>query len=48
MWNLLGDLGKEQRELTAWLINKQVIQNGIEKGLPFEYTLDGIPSAYYR
>jgi hypothetical protein len=42
MWNLLEDLGDEQRKLTAWLINEQVIQTGIEKGAPFEYTLHGI------
>ena len=44
MWNLLGNLGEENREEVAWLINKQVIQTGIDKGLPFEYTLDGISS----
>jgi hypothetical protein len=42
MWELLGELGKENRNETAWLVNKQVIQTGIDKGLPFEYTLDGI------
>ena len=42
MWNLLEPLGKQQRDDVAWLINKEVIQNGIEKGLPFEYTLRGI------
>jgi hypothetical protein len=41
MWNLLGDLG-DIREETAWLVNKQVIQTGIDTGLPFEYTLSGI------
>jgi hypothetical protein len=44
MWKLLGDLGKENRSETAWLINKQVIQTGVDKALPFEYTLDGIPT----
>ena len=44
MWNLLGELGKQQRDEVAWLINKEVIQNGIEKGLPFEYTLKGMPA----
>jgi hypothetical protein len=44
MWNLMGGLGKENRNETAWLVNKQVIQNGIDKGLPFEYTLEGIPA----
>ena len=39
---MLEKLGKENREEVSWLINKQVIQSGIEKGLPFEYTLDGI------
>ena len=43
MWNLLGDLGKENRSEVAWLINKQVVQRAIDKGLPFEYTLNGIP-----
>jgi len=43
MWKLLGDLG-DKREETAWLVNKQVIQTGIDKGLPFEYTLEGVPS----
>lgn len=43
MWNLFGELGDDLREDTAWLVNKQVIQNGIDKGLPFEYTLEDIP-----
>jgi len=43
MWNSLGELGKAQQEEVAWLINKQVIQTGIAKGKPFEYTLNGIP-----
>jgi hypothetical protein len=42
MWKLLGELGAEGREETAWLVNKQVIQIGVERGLPFEYTLNGI------
>jgi len=42
MWKLLGELG-DKREETAWLVNKQVIQTGIDKGLPFEYTLEGVP-----
>jgi hypothetical protein len=33
-----------KREETAWLVNKQVIQSGIDKGLPFEYTLEGVPA----
>jgi hypothetical protein len=44
MWNLLEKLGDGNREEAAWLVNKQVIQTGIDKGLPFEYTLDGVPS----
>jgi hypothetical protein len=44
MWNMLEELGEKERNEVAWLINEQVIQNGIEKGLPFEYTLDGIPA----
>lgn len=43
MWNLLGSLGK-QRDDTAWLVNEKVIQIGIDKKLPFEYTLNGLPS----
>ncbi|MFN8411511.1 MAG: Ig-like domain-containing protein [Anaerolineales bacterium] len=41
MWDMFGEFG-DLREDTAWLVNKQVIQSGIEKGLPFEYTLKGI------
>ena len=44
MWNMLGGLGKENQEEVAWLINKQVVQTGIGKGKPFEYTLNGIPT----
>jgi len=44
MWNLLGDLGEEYQAEVAWLINKQVVGTGIDKGLPFEYTLNGIPA----
>lgn len=44
MWRLLGNLGDENREEVAWLINEQVIQTGIDKGLPFEYTLEGVPA----
>jgi len=44
MWNLLGNLGEENREEVAWLINKKVIRTGIDKGLPLENTLDGISS----
>jgi hypothetical protein len=43
MWNLMGGLGNK-REETAWLVNKQVIQSGIDKGIPFEYTLEGVPA----
>jgi hypothetical protein len=42
MWTMLGKLGDEKQEEVAWLINKQVVQNGIAKGLPFEYTLNGV------
>ncbi|MBP6209774.1 MAG: Ig-like domain repeat protein [Anaerolineales bacterium] len=42
MWNLFESLGKDKREDTAWLVNRQVIQNGIKKGLPFEYSFEGI------
>jgi hypothetical protein len=44
MWNLLGGLGKDKQGDVAWLINQKVIQNGIDKGLPFEYTLNGVPA----
>ena len=44
MWNLLGELGDGHREDAAWLVNKQVIQIGVEKGLPFEYSMKGLPS----
>jgi hypothetical protein len=44
MWNLLGNLGKENREEAAWLINKEVIQTGIDRGIPFEYSLNGVPA----
>jgi hypothetical protein len=44
MWNLLGGLGKENRGEVAWLINQQVVQTGINKGLPFEYALNGVPA----
>jgi hypothetical protein len=44
MWTMLGRLGDAKQEEVAWLINKQVIKNGVDKGLRFEYTLNGIPS----
>jgi hypothetical protein len=44
MWELLEGLGKENREKVAWSINEQVIQTGIGKGKPFEYSLEGISS----
>lgn len=44
MWELFGEFGNEVREDAAWQVNKQVIQTGIDKGLPFEYTLEGIPA----
>jgi hypothetical protein len=43
MWNLLSGLGAENRREVAWLINKQVIQTGISKGLVFEYSFHGVP-----
>jgi hypothetical protein len=42
MWELLGELGAENQNEVAWLINQRVIQTGIDKGSPFEYTLNGI------
>jgi hypothetical protein len=44
MWNMLGGLGQENQGEAAWLINQQVVQTGINKGLPFEYTLNGVPA----
>jgi hypothetical protein len=41
---MLGKLGDAKQNEVAWLINKQVVKNGIDKGLPFEYTLNGIPN----
>lgn len=41
LWGLFK--GLENQNEAAWLINQKVIQNGVGKGLPFEYTLDGIP-----
>ncbi len=41
MWNMFGDLG-EKRDEVAWLVNQQVVQTGIKKGKPFEYSLNGI------
>ncbi len=43
MWKLLGELGDGRKD-AAWLVNQRVIQTGIDKGLPFEYTLEGIPA----
>ena len=42
MWNLLGELGEQNRDNVAWLVNEQVLQTGISKSLPFEYSLNGI------
>jgi len=42
MWDLFGEFGNELREDTAWLVNERVIQIGIDKRLPFEYSLNGI------
>jgi hypothetical protein len=44
MWNLLGGLGQENQGEVAWLINQQVVQTGINQGLPFEFTLNGVPA----
>jgi hypothetical protein len=42
IWNTLEELGIN-RDVTAWLVNKQVVQTGIAKGLPINFTLEGIP-----
>jgi len=42
LWDLLGGLGGQNQADVAWLINQRVLQTGIDKGLPFEYTLNGI------
>ena len=42
IWNTLGELGKN-RDAAAWLVNKQAVQTGIAKGLPIEFTLEGVP-----
>jgi hypothetical protein len=44
IWNTLESLGKENQNEAAWLINQQVIKNGISDGLPFEFSLSGIPA----
>jgi hypothetical protein len=41
LWGLFKEL--ENQNEVAWLINQKVIQTGIGKGLPFEYTLNGVP-----
>lgn len=41
MWNMLSELGG-MRDEVAWLVNQQVIQSGMSKGLPFEYSLNGL------
>jgi hypothetical protein len=38
MWEMFDAFGNTNREEAAWLVNQQVIQKGIDKGLPFEYT----------
>jgi hypothetical protein len=43
MWEMFDAFGNTNREEAAWLVNQQVIQKGVEKGLPFEYTLEGLP-----
>ena len=40
LWELFDGLDNQSE--VAWLINEQVIQAGIAKGLPFEYTLNNI------
>jgi hypothetical protein len=42
LWNLLG--GLDNQADVAWMVNQKVIQTGIEKGLPFEYALNDIPT----
>jgi hypothetical protein len=42
VWNLLGALGTENQSEVAWLINQRVILTGVNKKLPFEYTLNGV------
>jgi hypothetical protein len=44
MWELLGKLRPEKRDEVAWLVNKQAIQPMINKGIPFEYTLNDVPN----
>jgi hypothetical protein len=39
---MLGELGTENQNEVAWLVNQKVVQNGVDKGLPFEYSLNGI------
>jgi hypothetical protein len=46
LWKLFGKL--ENQNGVAWLVNKQVIQTGIGKGSPFEYTLNGIPLDFIK
>jgi hypothetical protein len=43
LWNLFSGLGDKNREAAAWLINKQVVETGIVKGLPIEFALEGVP-----
>jgi hypothetical protein len=38
---MFGELG-EKRDEVAWLVNQQVVQTGIKKRQPFEYSLNGI------
>jgi hypothetical protein len=42
MWDRLGALGVENQSEVAWLINQQVVQTAIDKGLPIEYSLNGL------
>lgn len=44
MWEMFGAFGDTNREEAAWLVNQQVIQIGVNRNLPFEYTLEGIPN----
>jgi hypothetical protein len=43
IYTKLKGFGKEEGSEVAWLVNQQVVQSGIDKNLPFEYSLNGIP-----
>jgi hypothetical protein len=44
MWNMLGSLGEENQAKVAWLINREVVKTGVDKGMAFEYSLSGVPA----